>query len=441
MADTTSARSLFSYPAIRRLVVVYFLSSFGSAMGSVAIAFLAYRESESVVLTALVLAGNTVPFLAVAPISARLIVHTDARTLLVFSQVTKVLLLGAAALLSSSGDLRYGVLLGGTFIYGALSAVAAPAWPRVMEAIAPPNRLTDVNAFFRAAPGPAYIIGAVTGGIIAATAGPPWVLGIDAFTYVPCSIVVALLPRVAPIGRRGETTLRPSARAVMSSESLQRAFLFAMVLNLAAFPLLSTLPALAVEIDPDSHTLGFLQGAFYAGAALVAIAVVWLRRRFRYSHVLEFGFLLAGLVLIVQAVVVSWREPGHDALVLALLTMLPIGLALNMNSALLQSLVQVESGDQKAGVLVMYATVSAIMTPIGGIVIGVVADTLSLWWALAGAGVVLIVLVLALHRQLAVFDALDTHDGPQHVRRQSHAHWATHSRHALTADVAEADHV
>jgi hypothetical protein len=62
--------SLLRDPRVRRLALGYAFSSLGSAMASIAVAYVAYRETESIVLTVLVFSGNTLPFLFLAPIPA-----------------------------------------------------------------------------------------------------------------------------------------------------------------------------------------------------------------------------------------------------------------------------------------------------------------------------------------------------------------------------------
>ena len=62
--------------------------------------------------------------------------------------------------------------------------------------------------------------------------------------------------------------------------------------------------------------------------------------------------------------------------------------------------------EDQAPVLVVYATVTTIVTPIGGLAIGAIADQLSLWGALGVCGGLILVLTLVLRTRLTVFDEL-----------------------------------
>src|SRR5262249_8892271 len=149
------------------------------------------------------------------------------------------------------------------------------------------------------------------------------------------------------------------------------------------------------------HVLGILTGAFYAGAAAVSWAVVRLRRRFAYGSILFAGFFSAGLLLCANAALVAWRTPGYGARFVATLTLGPLGLAVALDSSLLQVLVQLgTAADDQGPVLVVYATVTTIVTPLGGLLIGAAADELSLWGAVAMSGLVITLLAVCLRRKL-----------------------------------------
>jgi MFS family permease len=422
--------------AVRRLFVAYVISSGGAAAGSVAVAFVAYRESESVVLTVLVLAGTTVPFLVLAPLSGRLLTRYDARFPLAASHLAKAALLTLAAALAALGDLDYIVLLIGTFVYGSLSAVAAPVWPRLFEVIAP-GRLTDVTALFQSAYGIAMVTGALAGGLLLTAIGEEAVFALNAVTYLPVAAAVLASPPLEPLPRARSGVLREGARAVLRGAALRRAFVLAAVLNLAAFPVLSTLPAMAHDVQPGGHVLGYLTAAFYLGAALVAFAVVWLRRRFRASQVLLWGYLVSGVLLLVHVALTDWRDPGYDAVATAVVTLLPIGLAVTTTAVLLQAVVQLEcASETRAGVIILYATTASLVAPIGGLAIGAVIDTWSLWWGIAASGVMLIVVAIALRGRLAILDIAEAPDAVAAARGVGYHHWSLHVRPVLGGDLA-----
>ncbi len=408
-------------PAVRRLVIAYVGSSLGSTILGVAIAFAAYERSDSIVLTVIALSSNAVPAFFLSPLVGRLATGRDPRTVYNLGQAAKVIQSAAMAAITFTGDLSYGLLVLTGLLNGSISAVIAPAWPQLNRMVAPEDRLPELTALFPSIAAGVAIVGALAGGFIVATLGVGWAFSINAVSFLPLMVAVRAIPGDPPAHSTERRTVRAGFRTVRRNAALRRAFVLAGLLNLAAWPVLSTLPALAAEIEPNAHILGYLTGAFYAGAAAVTWAVARMRRRYPYSQILFGGFLSAGLLLVAHAVLTGWADPGADAVVAAALTLVPIGLAVSLNTALLQALVQLDCPrDEERAVLVVYATVTTIVTPLGGLLIGVAADQASLWWALAGCGLVLVVLALALRTRLTVFDPLDEGGAPAPAHLSGH---------------------
>jgi hypothetical protein len=418
------------------VAIAYLGSAIGTAMTAVAIAFVAYNKTGSVALTALVFSGNTLPFIAFAPISSRLFTG-DLRIVLAADQAAKAAVWGGVAVLAGTGQVSFVVLLAANFAFGSLTALSTAGWPRLLELLAPPGRLPDLTALFKTIPATAAIVGALAGGAVLLALGRTWVFAVDAASYVPVIVTLLALPPLARLPRHVHGQVRAAIRYVTRTGALRRAFLLSGVLNLAAFPVLSALPAIAHEIDARGHVLGILQAAFFAGAALVVWAVVRLRRRLSYSRILFVAFLASGLLLVANAVLTAWRDPGIDAVLVAGLTLLPIGLAITVNASLLQALVVLECPDEeKASVLALYgATVAGALT-VGGVLLGVAIDSTSIWPALGGAGVVLALVAVALRQRIGVFDALESANEDKRVERRISEHWHLHLRYLSGADIA-----
>jgi len=428
--------SLHRIPIVHQMVGAYSVSAIGSAMVAVAVAFVAYQTSGSLVLTVVVLAANAVPSLFLMSVAGRLATGRDPRDVEVVAQVAKILLSFGVAAVAASGNLTYVVLLVANLLNGSVSALSAPAWPRLVKGIAPEGRLAELTALFGGVASAAAILGALVGGLVCATYGFAWVFVANALSYLPIVYVMRRIPRGASTPRRKSNgAVRTGIRTVRRNEMLKRAFLLVTVLNLAAWPVLSALPALAGDIDGHAHVLGFLTGAFYAGAAVVAWVVTRLRRRFLYSHILFAGFLTAGLMLLGQAAVTSWRTPGYDAVTVVVVTLVPIGLAISVAATLLQTIVQLSSpADEEGPVLVVYGTVIAILTPIGGLLLGAAADLVSIWWAIGASGAALTALAIFLRPRLTVFNQLEGADRAVGAHAASAHHWSL--AHFIGPDVA-----
>ncbi len=149
------------------------------------------------------------------------------------------------------------------------------------------------------------------------------------------------------------------------------------------------------------------------------------------------GFLSSGLLLLANASLTAWRDPGVDAVVVAGITLLPIGLAITVNASLLHALVVLECPDEeKAAVLSLYGATAAGALALGGIVLGVAIDSTAIWPALGGAGLVLALVAIALRQRIGVFDALESASEDQRVEHRVRDHWHLHLRFLSGADIA-----
>ena len=421
--DARSGGSLLRIPLARRLALASFVSAIGAAMAAVAVAFVAYQDSESLVLTVLVLAARAMPALVLSPLVGRP-TRREPRIVGAIGQAAKIVLAFALAALATYGDLTYGLLLLSNLMNGVISALIAPTWPTFNRMVVPDDRLPEFTALQTGGAAAASIVGALIGGVVVSTAGPAWTFLVHALSYVPLLGVVLLIPKGEHRSSEQAHTLAAGVATVRRHASLREALVLATILNLAAWPVLSALPALAQEIDANAHVLGYLTGAFFVGAAIVSWAVVRLRRRFAYGSILYAGFVGTGIMLLVHVGVTYWRDPGIDAVVIAALTLVPIGLAVSLNAALLQALVQLESPtDSEGPVLVVYATVTTIVAPLGGLLLGAAVDLASLYWALAGSGLAMLVVAVCLHSRFAVFNAIGADAVGPHPPAVGH-HWA-----------------
>jgi MFS family permease len=426
---------------VRRLAIAYLISAVGTAMGALAVAFVAYARTESVLLTAVAFGGNTLPFVVLAPLSGRLLTRFDLRYVLAADQVARAAVWGVVAIVAALGRVEYPLLLAANYTFGCLTALTSAGWPRLLEIVSPPGRLPDLSALFRSIPAAASVAGALIGGTALFVVGHHWVFAFDALSYLPAVAVLLAIPAQAALPRQPSGVLRSGMSYVRQSPALRRAFVLIAALNFAALPLLSALPAVAHEVDARGHVLGLLTGAYYAGGMLVVWAVIRLRRRFAYSRILFVGFAGAGVLLLANAVLTDWRNDGLDAVAVAISTLVPIGLAIAVNTSLLQALVVLECPNQvKAGVLVLYATTAAVLTPLGGVLLGAAIDSISLWTPLAVSGALLTVLAVTLRVRLRVFDDLQPATEHRRVPHSLDDHWHMHLRYSAGADIAVPPH-
>ena len=120
---------------------------------------------------------------------------------------------GAIAALILTGTATVPLLVGLSAFMGIAFALHWPASVGLVPLVVDRDRLQPANALLSVANSTALGLGAAVGGIVCATAGAGWALGIDALTFLAAAVLVASL-RPRPQARReehGEPALeRPS---------------------------------------------------------------------------------------------------------------------------------------------------------------------------------------------------------------------------------------
>lgn len=166
-----TVRTLLAQRDVRRLAGAELCSALGSAMVGVAITFLAYTSTGSLVHTVVIAAAYTLPAAVLGVPAGRLADHHSRRRLLVALWSAKALSYLAMAALSAAGLLTSGWLLATSLVAGSLSALAFPAWEEYEKDLIPPELLGPVNALFSSASSLAALVGALGGAAVIVVVG------------------------------------------------------------------------------------------------------------------------------------------------------------------------------------------------------------------------------------------------------------------------------
>ncbi len=148
---------------MRGLVVAQFFSGVGSAVVTLAIAFLSYEDSKSVLHTVLVSAAYSLPTAVLGMYAGRLAGRVSRRHLLLVINLVKTGLYLGMAVLAALDLLNVPGLMVVSLLAGTLSAFNSPAWMEFERDVVPPDRLEEANAMLGAASSSAAVIGAALG--------------------------------------------------------------------------------------------------------------------------------------------------------------------------------------------------------------------------------------------------------------------------------------
>jgi MFS family permease len=228
---------------------------------------------------------NTIPNLVFALPAGVLADHFDRRKLLLLFQGGNMGVAIALAVLWAAGDLTVFLMGLLAFIGGTLGSLSFPAFQSMLASTVPDEDLESAVALNSLALQVARFVGPAIAGLLLASAGPTWVFGLNAFSFLAVLGALFLLPgsrakiAAASAGVRG--AMADGIRYVFGQRSLASLMLLMVFAGMFATPPVAFMvPGLVrFQLDEGPKTLGILISLIGLGSVLGSIALLALSRR------------------------------------------------------------------------------------------------------------------------------------------------------------------
>jgi hypothetical protein len=259
----------------------------------------------------------------------------------------------------------------------------------------------------------ASVLGLLAGGAIFAAVGPTWIYLFAAVASFFCPIVIYPVIKLAPKETavrqerfRDFFTVRRTNRGIKAACMFTGLCFFAGCFSV-------TLPAVAAMIGKNAGILSVLQAATIFGGLFVAFAVRRLHRRVGWGRVQRLCYIVTATGLGVFAFTLHADRSPWVLFIVAIAAILPVGFALNLDAAVLNSLVQVGApAENRAAVLTGYALIPMIVVPLGQEFVGAIADVSTVATSI-GVVALLVALAVALGPHLSLRDAFEALEDEQ----------------------------
>ncbi len=347
------------------------LSQIGTRATVAANFYQVYDLTGSVLQTGLVGAGQAVALLLLSPLGGAYADRLDRRRLLQWAQTVSLLVAGALAVLTLTGEAQAWHVVLSALLTTAAATFDQPARQAIIPAMVPKDQLPQALALLNPSREIAVLVGPALAGVLIAVGGPGLVYVLDVVTYAVLIAVLALL-RVPPLVQTGPPrsvfgSIAEGARYVVHRPLITR--LMALDLSatvLAAYRVL--LPALALDVLQVGPTgYGLLSSAPSAGALLATYTIFrTVERSARLGRVVLVSTALYG----VAAVLLAQSRWFPMALAAALL----LGAFDAMATTIRHAAVQVDTPDEIRGRVTAFYQMSSRGGPaIGDVVIGAFA--------------------------------------------------------------------
>jgi MFS family permease len=392
----------------RLIWIGFFLSNIGTWMQTVAQGWLVRDLTASTALIGFVSFASSFPQLAFSLFGGVYADLFNRRKLLIFTQTVHLICavsLGALVLLRDWNlwmALSIWSLIAITFISGLSSTIASPAFQAFVLDLVGREDLPSAVALNSAQFNLSRIIGPTIGGLLFGVIGIAgcYFLNSASFLAVIASLwMMRLPPWQAPVERNAREMWRQTIagiRYVRKRPRVQALLGIATVVSVCGLPYLIFLPVFARDVlNQEARGLAQLWAATGAGALLSALLMAYsLSNSSRRGRLLLVGNVFFGLAVVAFALS---RNFALSCLCLALVGGGMVSITTTVNT-LLQTLVRDE---MRGRVMSMYGLAFIGLPPVGGLLIGLMADVIG-WrwghhgaqWALAAGGAMIVLFAI-----------------------------------------------
>ncbi len=317
--------------------------------------------------------------------------RVDKRMLMLWTQVGQAAAAGAFALLAASGRLNLATVLVVGFLLGCVKAIDTPVRQSLLGNLVETRLLPNAVALHSTAATVARTIGPAVAGIAIATGGLQLCFGLIPFTFVPLIIVLALMrrDRLVDVRRvpRASGQIRAALRHAWGNLSIRLPLLYLLVIGTLALNFQVTLALLARFVFGGTATIyGTLASVVGASAfvgALIAAAVGRATGGLLIAYASVFGVLVVGLAL----------APN---LAVGIVVAAPMGALSVLFATSVSAAVQVNAAPEYRGrVVALFGVLNLGVSPLGGLVIGALAQSFGTREAVAVGGVAAVAVAAA----------------------------------------------
>jgi MFS family permease len=373
--------SSLRYPGTKRYFLGLSVSMCGSWVQSIALAWLIVRElGGGGRELGLQQASQFLPILLLGAWAGAIADRVDKRRLMFATQVA----LGLCALLLGALTLSGRAALPGILAINAASGLAAafdtPVRRSLIGDLVPHEALPNAMALNTGVITSSRVVGMGIGGLLVKYVGSGWCFVLNGCSYLAMLIaLVGLGVRVHQSPKSNDSGVRDGIVHVWRTPALRVSMLITLAIATFTFNFGLTLPLLVEKVfRRDADSFGLLMAATSVGSFLGAMITA--RRHAANVGTLSFGGLVMGVATIAVGA-------SPNLIICALMTV-PMGFGGGLFMSQLSGLLTLLSPPQMRGrVLALQTVVFIGSTPIGGPIVGAIADGFGPRWGAMFGGI------------------------------------------------------
>ena len=344
------------------------ISLIGTWMQQIAMSWLVFRLTGSVLLLATVTFMAQIPILVATPYMSVFVDRFNRCKLLVLTQSLSMVQALLMALLTLTGLIQVWHIMILSLLIGLITALDNPTRQSFYPSLVPKDELSNAIALNSAVINGSRLIGPAVGGVLIGLLGEGICFLLNGISYIAV-IIALLMMRIAPRRERAVKQkvwedMRDGFQYVVGNIPIRTLLLLMSVISFFGLPLMTFIPAYVKTIlHGGSEMLGLLLSCIGVGSF---IAALYLAAR---KSVLGLGkvVMLSGVLLGIGLSVMSFVSIPWVAAVLCL----PIGFSVIAAVASINTLLQTLSREDKRGRVMGYMAMAFTgMAPVGSIILG-----------------------------------------------------------------------
>jgi MFS family permease len=303
-AEPSRSLAALRHPLFRRYSAGVLLSLVGNWVEAAAYGYVVLLLGGSASTLGVIGFLNTIPNLVLALPAGVLADRYDRRTLLAVFQGLNMALAAALAVLWATGNLTLTLLGVLAVAGGALGTLSFPAFQGMLASTVPGRDLESAVALNSFSLQLARFVGPALAGFLLAEAGPTWVFGVNAASFVGVLGALALLPSARPrreLFDKVSGSIGTAVRFVFGQRSLAAMIgLMALAGLFGTPPVQFMIPALVrYNLHAGAGTLGALSAAVGLGSLLGALALLRFARRPNKGEPILIGYFATAVAIVV----------------------------------------------------------------------------------------------------------------------------------------------
>lgn len=395
-ADWPPAIRALKHRNFRLYFIGHAVSTLGSWVQQVALAWLIYRLTGSASLLGVTTFVALVPQLLLGPLAGAWIDRHDKRRLLILTQGLLGLQAAVLAVLTATELIGPASIVACSALLGVLNALDTPLRQSLLSRFVDEREdLANALALNAMLINAARFIGPPLAGLLLGMAGEATCFALNALSYLGLLaglLFIRILPS-APAQGSLRNVFGAGLDYVRDNPQVRLMLISVMMINLTASSYAVLLPVFAKDVFADQASLlGWLWGAAGCGALLAALFLSLHKGQEKLSRVIACAALVSAVALLIFALSTS--------LPLSLLAMLVLGFGISTSNIGTNILLQGQTPEGLRGrVVSLYTSTRFGFDAIGGLLVGLLAAQVGGPVALAGAGVILLAYCIWLLRR------------------------------------------